>query len=1002
MRTMASTSISAQFHRQQFHRQVDLALRSVRKILSTNRHPVHASDVQHQYTDKYALAEFLTNVGMASTCIVLDRLGLTNEQLIDLHRFVNDDHNMEVTLRFEGSQTCTFVEERKTKVESPHESVATAEEKTKKGFLEQMTTTTSVKYKTSTIVTEHVWRVENTYSIYLFAGADPKQNRAVLQSRTASTDVVMTGNSSKVAPYPASKAIGPFDTSLTWLLQNVTPSGDSKNDDDEDENQCRFKINRDADTCKTPRRNEDVEASLEFFALMDKFCGQVQASLLAAESVGNSSNTAPSAPSSKPKAKTSLKSIGTDQLFVPVLPLFEEDDKSNEDGGNATGDDGSPLLSPSDVDMFLSEQCRSLDEALAKVNESFGEVGAPALISPLEARIYLLSLHTRDIVRYHSNGISDIEAMLTNQLTAAIGKTISADDFNEYTCAQMGKVLFKEEYAPVPFSYSVRRPNHSPDGIISIERTDDTGKAHPIVTSACRVSAPSSGMRLPISAATSVGLTGDIYLHGWLNHQFGTSSNGPFELTARARQFSCFMLCIGKIGQGTFEAQDAIILQNKDELMIPLLLNQLPSPKEFKDAIISLSPEQRRFAEAFRAMQLQSSVFGVCCIQLKPQLEMLLGLPPDALTKEVKMTQNLLELFIDYQIPSDLLSFDGTSDLTVVEKVDTVKKHTASVLEMIESIKVKDLKEAERKADMAFELAASDLKTIPPAAPPRSAAPARYERAMMRSVKMATMAAPPPPPGGGLCAAPPPPPGAALCATHSGFDRLGVSNVNTSMDTLGMRSQGAMMLSDDYADVYEEGSTMRQETVVTRDELDPSQPFSKTPTSLQGSSLPAADATAVDFTAIPKKLDSKFEALDKDNALRTTTIKPDESWRKKEQKNLLSKMETRIIERDIQKSEKEKAFDLLDALSRSGSLPISCSELHVIVCATYCFDKSIIETCIHDNVNPLEKMEASSLILSSTIQGVSPQALLKDNAQIARMKHTSPLLICDASADGVE
>ena len=106
---MASTSISArqQFNEHQFHRQVDLALRSVRKILSTNRHPVHASDVHHQYTDKYALAEFLTNVGIASQCNVLDRFGLTNQQLIDLHKFVNDDH-MEVTLRFEG-ESCKNV-----------------------------------------------------------------------------------------------------------------------------------------------------------------------------------------------------------------------------------------------------------------------------------------------------------------------------------------------------------------------------------------------------------------------------------------------------------------------------------------------------------------------------------------------------------------------------------------------------------------------------------------------------------------------------------------------------------------------------------------------------------------------------------------------------------------------------------------------------------------------------------------------------------------------------
>ena len=58
---------------------------------------------------------------------------------------------------------------------------------------------------------------------------------------------------------------------------------------------------------------------------------------------------------------------------------------------------------------------------------------------------------------------------------------------------------------------------------------------------------------------------------------------------------------------------------------------------------------------AFRNMQLESSVFGICVIQLKPQLEALLGLPEDALTKEVRLTQDLLSLFIDYQIPSCVL-----------------------------------------------------------------------------------------------------------------------------------------------------------------------------------------------------------------------------------------------------------------------------------------------------------------------------------------------------------
>ena len=58
-------------------------------------------------------------------------------------------------------------------------------------------------------------------------------------------------------------------------------------------------------------------------------------------------------------------------------------------------------------------------------------------------------------------------------------------------------------------------------------------------------------------------------------------------------------------------------------------------------------------------MQLESTLFGVCVIQIKPQLEKLLKLNDDGLTKEIALTQELLNLFIEYQIPSDLLSYDG-------------------------------------------------------------------------------------------------------------------------------------------------------------------------------------------------------------------------------------------------------------------------------------------------------------------------------------------------------
>ncbi len=81
---------------------------------------------------------------------------------------------------------------------------------------------------------------------------------------------------------------------------------------------------------------------------------------------------------------------------------------------------------------------------------------------------------------------------------------------------------------------------------------------------------------------------------------------------------------------------------------MPLDLSTIPSAKEFKDAIESLSPEQQAFAKAFRSMQLESTLFGVLVIQIKPQLEKVLNLPSNSLTKEIKLTQDLMQLFIQY------------------------------------------------------------------------------------------------------------------------------------------------------------------------------------------------------------------------------------------------------------------------------------------------------------------------------------------------------------------
>lgn len=53
---------------------------------------------------------------------------------------------------------------------------------------------------------------------------------------------------------------------------------------------------------------------------------------------------------------------------------------------------------------------------------------------------------------------------------------------------------------------------------------------------------------------------------------------------------------IGRIvSEDTFDPASAIIVKNKDLLKIPLDFETIPSPKEFNDAIVSLSPEQQRY-----------------------------------------------------------------------------------------------------------------------------------------------------------------------------------------------------------------------------------------------------------------------------------------------------------------------------------------------------------------------------------------------------------------------
>lgn len=135
--------------------------------------------------------------------------------------------------------------------------------------------------------------------------------------------------------------------------------------------------------------------------------------------------------------------------------------------------------------------------------------------------------------------------------------------------------------------------------------------------------------------------------------------------------------------------------------------------------------------------------------------------------------------------------------------------------------------------------------------------------------------------------------------------------------------------------------------------------------------------TDIDYTKIPEELDSKFDELDDDNCLRPTIINIDNTWSKRYQTDLMTPPVQITVDSKLQEQERIRAFDLVDILSKSGNLAFEQAQFHVVIAATHCFDKSITNTVIQDNTNPIEKLERSNLIIATTVHRKPASKLVK-------------------------
>jgi len=1079
---------------------VDKAMKQVRTILANTRNPRLAENEEHVYDDKYALVEFLTNTSVAAQMNALERLGLDPDKFRTVSGWVHDGRKT-VTLRFKAKDTCSFLKERDVEIATGQVTTQVDRETTSSstgtGFMGMTSsggaTKETVTAKVMTKIKEYHWRVEVSYSIVIFAGSDPNSTDGVveLQSRSSSSVIVTSGGqaagsfrpgvvpSKPAPPVPDATDHPPVDTDVTWFFRMIQPT----------EQTCEFKIDRsptsskkksqhhggggsgNGNGCKTPRRNDDVDAAYEFnknwldwnLITQGFFVQRVEREILAkhdpvekdkpgggagaakmdpmapdtiepgtrgiitglqkepsfngkrvticeyssqqhryrVEPVDKSSGLpgtllikpqnlklAQTAPTTSQTGGPPLSSISDASLFCPVVPLME----------NKT------VLSMADVGDFLTEQCRTLDEAIEGLTKTYAPRQLVRLVSVAEATIVLLCQHVQDLTTSYQDAVDYVENMLKQQLVTAIGKEIQSKDFDQFMVFHNQR-LFGEEYAPKPFTFAIRRPGHYPDGILAIEnRTSSAGNhtrqcqlkpddpQQPIQTWVRHVpGATAPPMLIPLSAATTIEITGDRYLHGWMQHRFRTKPKNEYQIVARARQFSSFILVIGTmLGPNQFDPKDAIILQNKDEVLIPLLTSTLPSAKEFKDSIASLSPEQQAFAKSFRKMQLESSVFGVCVIQLKPQLEKLLGLPDGALTKEIQLTQDLMSLFVDYQIPSDLMSFDGDpSDSDTSTKVTAVKGYVKSILDVIENAKEKQLIEEERKADMRAEMAH--------AAPGSGSAlvgggPAGFGGGVPYGA-MAAMAAPQ------LEMAD------ADTVLADNSEKSSSRRLNRSRKMMSPRpsaSNKVVLPSKSPSSKRSLSSTATPSAQVTVETVQPLSSSTHGGESAETTS-DGDTVSAEDFTMIPKILDACIDKFDTDNALRSTIIKTGPTWTLARQTNLLTPIASSTISGKAIEDEKKKAFDLMDAISRSGVLPIACSELHVVVGVSHCFDNDVVGSIVQDNVNPIEKVERSGIVIASTVHSQPAKAIVRgDEPTLLRRLTASFPLLLEADASPVE
>jgi hypothetical protein len=116
------------------------------------------------------------------------------------------------------------------------------------------------------------------------------------------------------------------------------------------------------------------------------------------------------------------------------------------------------------------------------------------------------------------------------------------------------------------------------------------------------------------------------------------------------------------------------------------------------------------------------------------------------------------------------------------------------------------------------------------------------------------------------------------------------------------------------------------------------------------------------------------------------------------QKNVFSPRTTVTMSVTAQQQAKKQALDLIDALTRSGGLPLTHTSLHVVVATTHVFDHSVMETLVQRDVNPLERLQQSMLVMLQTLHDKPASALVQSHARASLALNYASLFTTNATS----